>query len=148
MTRLQALTLLLSTTSLTLSLAAHPTRDAICTMFQIRCKPTIGEGSGKNDGMRHRAKADVVDQQSPWTEVEDKEDNPPSASSDKHNHAVRDKRSRVKEWKFCSSYFGTFNFRLVLFPIKLGHLTTLRILLTALPPFFNSIVQYFFQQIL
>ena len=137
MTRLQALTLLLSTTSLTLSLAAYPTRDAICTMFQIRCKPTIGEGSGKNDGMRHRAKVDVEepvpdyqepimpwgsssdeDQQSPWTEVEDKEDNPPSASSSEHNHAVRDKRSRVKEWKFCSSYFGTFNFCLVLSPIK------------------------------
>ena len=138
MMRLQALILLLSTTSLTFSLAAYPTRDAICSMCQkLRCKPTMGEGSGKSKGMKQinivraadepepgyqepmpRGSSSDEDQQSPWTEVEDKEDNPPSASSDKHNHAVRDKRSRVKEWKFCSSYFGTFNFCLVLSPIK------------------------------
>ena len=122
MTRLQALILLLSTTSLTFSLAAYPTRDAICSMCQkLRCKPTMGEGSGKSNewkGMKHinivRAadepepgyqepipwgSSSDEDQESPWTEDQDNQDNPPSASSE-HNHVGRDKRSGGgDEWK-------------------------------------------------
>ena len=120
MMRLQALILLLSTTSLTLSLAAHPTRDAICSMCQkLRCKPTMGEGSGKSKGMKQinivraadepepgyqepmpaMGSSSDEDQESHWTEDKDNQDNPPSASSE-HNHAGRDKRSGGgDEWK-------------------------------------------------
>ena len=147
MLQLRAILLLLSTTCLTLSLARrptrfafcnvcqklrckqtiresqeeHPFRDALCSMCQARCKPTIGEGSGQdNEGMRHGGRADGgepvsdyqepvpmgsssdEDQQSPWSEDQDnqdKEDNQPTASG-KHNHARQNKRpgGEGKEW--------------------------------------------------
>ena len=120
--RLQALILLLSTTSLTLSLAAYPTRDAICSMCQkLRCKPTMGEGSGKSNEWKGMKQFNIVrdagepvpgyqepipwgsssdeDQESHSTEDQDKENNPPSESQD-HNRAGRDKRSGGgDEWK-------------------------------------------------
>ena len=94
----------------------HPYRDALCSMCQARCNPTIGKGSGQdNEGMRHGGRADGgepvsdyqepmpmgsssdEDQQSPSTEDQDKEDNPPSGE---HNRVGRDKQSREgKEWK-------------------------------------------------
>ena len=115
MLRLRALTLFLATTCLTLSLARYPTRDAICSVCQkLRCKPTIEDGSGKdNEGMKHRAKADAgepmpmgsssdEDQQSHWSddqENQDEKDNPPSASDEHNLPIVQDKRSKEgKEW--------------------------------------------------